>query len=211
MHSHAGLQEQLLLAAPLIVRSAADLAADRQEVVVMLHDFSFRTPDEILAGLTGMAAAGHGGMNHGTMTHGAMNHGTMGQAAAGADLNDVDYDAFLAEDRTLDDPLVVRTERRGRVRLRVINAATATAFRLDLGGHPVRVAAVDGNEVPAQEVADVPLAQGQRVDLLVDMPAEGGVVPLLATREGDTIRTGILLATPGAAVASREFFYNRNL
>ena len=90
MHSHAGLQEQLLLAAPLIVRSAADLAADRQEVVVMLHDFSFRTPDEILAGLTGMAAAGHGGMNHRTMTHGAMNHGTMGQAAAGADLNDVD-------------------------------------------------------------------------------------------------------------------------
>ncbi|WP_298642596.1 multicopper oxidase family protein [uncultured Tistrella sp.] len=201
MHSHAGLQEQRLLAAPLIVRSAADLAADRQEVVVMLHDFSFRTPDEILAGLTGMAAAGHGGMNHGTMTHGAMNHGNMGQAVAGPDLNDVDYDAFLAEDRTLDDPLVVRTERRGRVRLRVINAATATAFRLDLGGHPVRVAAVDGNEVPPQEAVDIPLAQGQRVDLLVDMPAEGGVVPLLATREGDTIRTGILLATPGAAVA----------
>lgn len=196
MHSHAGLQEQQLLAAPLIVRSAADLAADHQEVVVMLHDFSFWAPDEILAGLTGMA-----GMDHGAQGHGAMNHGTMRHAPAGPDLNDVEYDAFLAEDRTLDDPLVVRTERRGRVRLRVINAAAATAFRLDLGGHIARVVAVDGNAVPAQEVADVPLAQGQRVDLLVDMPAQGGVVPLFATREGDTIRTGILLATPGAVVA----------
>ena len=42
------------------------------------------------------------------------------------DLNDFDYDAYLANDRTLDDPMVVRTERRGRVRLRLINAASST-------------------------------------------------------------------------------------
>ena len=40
------------MAAPLIVRSAEDMRADRQEVVLMLHDFSFRTPDALLAGLT---------------------------------------------------------------------------------------------------------------------------------------------------------------
>jgi len=34
------------------VRSVEDMRADRQEVVLMLHDFSFRTPDELLAGLT---------------------------------------------------------------------------------------------------------------------------------------------------------------
>ena len=53
MHSHHGLQEQALLAAPLIVHSEEDLAADVQEVTVLLHDFSFRQPEEILAGLTG--------------------------------------------------------------------------------------------------------------------------------------------------------------
>ena len=42
MHSHVPVQEMELLAAPLIVRSAADVAADRQEVVMFLHDFSFR-------------------------------------------------------------------------------------------------------------------------------------------------------------------------
>src|SRR5438309_12106633 len=52
MHSHQGMQEQSLMTAPLIVRSAEDMRADRQEVVLMLHDFSFRTPDELLAGLT---------------------------------------------------------------------------------------------------------------------------------------------------------------
>src|SRR6266576_6566705 len=52
MHSHQGMQEQNLMTAPLIVRSAEDMRADRQEVVLMLHDFSFRTPDELLAGLT---------------------------------------------------------------------------------------------------------------------------------------------------------------
>ena len=56
MHSHVPVQEMNLLAAPLIVRSAADLAADRQEVVMLLHDFSFRPADEVLAEITGGAA-----------------------------------------------------------------------------------------------------------------------------------------------------------
>jgi FtsP/CotA-like multicopper oxidase with cupredoxin domain len=36
MHSHQGLQEQNLMAAPLIVRRPEDLRADAQEVVVLL-------------------------------------------------------------------------------------------------------------------------------------------------------------------------------
>src|SRR3984893_17378104 len=52
MHSHQGMQEQSLMTAPLIVHSAEDMRADQQEVVLMLHDFSFRTPEELLAGLT---------------------------------------------------------------------------------------------------------------------------------------------------------------
>jgi hypothetical protein len=37
------------------------------------------------------------------------------------DLNDYDWDAYLTNDRTLSDPDVVRVERSGRVRLRIIN------------------------------------------------------------------------------------------
>ncbi len=53
MHSHLGLQEQSLLAAPLIVADPAEAGLDEQEVVLMLHDFSFRDPAEIMAGLRG--------------------------------------------------------------------------------------------------------------------------------------------------------------
>src|SRR5258705_12903998 len=52
MHSHQGMQEQSLMTAPLIVRGAADLGADRQEGGLTLQDFGFRTPEGLLAGLT---------------------------------------------------------------------------------------------------------------------------------------------------------------
>ena len=49
MHSHEGLQEQLLLTAPLIIRDQRD-RADQQEVVVMLADFSFTPPSRFSPG-----------------------------------------------------------------------------------------------------------------------------------------------------------------
>src|SRR5216683_2194507 len=95
MHSHQGMQEQSLMTAPLIVHSAEDMRADRQEVVLMLHDFSFHTPDELLAGLTesngGQSAMPKSGMsnnmNMGSGSMGAMNMG----AGMAMDLNDIDY------------------------------------------------------------------------------------------------------------------------
>ena len=200
MHSHHGLQEQALLAAPLIVRSAEDASLDAQDVTVLLHDFSFRSPAEVLATVTGGA-----GMHHGTSTSlGQMRHG--GHAAsgrhgmAGMDLNDFDYDAYLANDRTIADPMVVRTERSGRVRLRLINGATSTAFWIELGGLRASLLAVDGNPVAVLDLRRLPLAQGQRVDLLLTMPQGGGAFPITAQREGDRQRTGIILASPGSTV-----------
>src|ERR1700732_153912 len=110
MHSHQGMQEQNLMTAPLIVRSAEDLRADRQEVVLMLHDFSFRTPDELLAGLTksngSQSAMPMSGMdNKMDMGSGGMGAMNMGPRIA-MDFNDIDYDAFLANDRTFADPEV---------------------------------------------------------------------------------------------------------
>lgn len=71
MHAHT-LQEQALLAAPLIVRLQDDLSAGEQELVVLLHDFSFTPAAELLATLK-KGSTGHGGMMQG-MDHGAMMH-----------------------------------------------------------------------------------------------------------------------------------------
>jgi FtsP/CotA-like multicopper oxidase with cupredoxin domain len=193
MHSHQGMQEQSLMTAPLIVHSAEDMRADRQEVVLMLDDFSFHTPEELLAGLTkpsgGQSAIPEAGAS--TMS--------MGSGMA-MDLNDIDYDAFLANDRTLADPEVIRTEPGGRVRLRLINAASSTEFWIDLGALTGTVIAADGHPVRPVRGTRLPLAIAQRLDVLIDLPGNGAY-PIFAQVEGKQARTGIVLAAAGAPVS----------
>lgn len=208
MHSHQGLQEQALMAAPLIVRRPEDAKADMQEVVVLLQGFSFRDPNEILAGLQHDMSMPSGAphdmddMPGMTMPMDHARHAMAGHAMHGMsmDLNDVDFDAYLANDRTLADPLVVRTGRGASVHLRLINGAAATAFWIDLGTLDGQVIAVDGDLVEPLTVRRFPMAQAQRVDVLVRLP-QAGAFPILAQREGDRQRTGVILATPGAPIA----------
>ncbi|WP_048878272.1 multicopper oxidase family protein [Acidocella aminolytica] len=200
MHSHHGLQEQRLMAAPLVVRTVADAKLDAQDVTVMLHDFTFRDPNEILSGLRGKIGGNMSGTgtSSGSTTSGSMSG--MAMSSGGPDLNDVDFDAYLANDRTLGDPEIVRTEANGRVRLRLINGATSTAFWIDLGELQGQVIAVDGDPVHPVAVRRFPMAEAQRVDVLLRLPTAGGAFPILAQREGDRQLTGIILASPKAAV-----------
>lgn len=209
MHSHIPVQEMELLAAPLIVRRPEDLVADRQEVVILLHDLSFRPAEEVLAEITGgmggmehdmdamgqnMASMGHdmSGMGEGGMM-GGMSMGTM-------DLNDYNFDAYLANDRTLDDPEIVAVDKGGKVLLRIINGSAATVFWIDTGALRGRAVATDGNPIKPVAGNRFGLAMGQRLDIELDLPAEGGAFPVLALREGAVERTGIILASKGAAV-----------
>jgi len=198
MHSHVGFQEQRLMAAPLIVRDPAEAGLDEQEVVVMLHDFTFRDPDEILAELRAGEAHDEMAMEKpaGDMPAGGMMAGGMKM-----DLNDVEFDAYLANDRTLADPEVVGVEPGGRVRLRIINAAASTNFFLGLGGLEGELIAVDGLPVAPVRGRRFPIAIAQRLDIRLALPAGQGAYPVFAHREGDTARTGILLATPKARIA----------
>ncbi len=191
LHSHS-LSEQQLLAAPMVAIEKD--AGDVQDVVIMLHDFAFRPPQEILAELSGGGAHTSSG---GGMMGKMMSGGMMGKTHA----NDVKYDAYLANDRTLDDPDVVNVEKGGLVRLRIINGGTATAFFISTPGLKSRCIAVDGSSCLPNEQAAYPLAQGQRVDLLVDIPPQGGAFPVLAQVEADQFVTGIILATAGASIA----------
>ncbi len=204
MHSHHTLQEQSLMAAPLIVRDPKDSALDEQEVVILLHDFTFELPQEILGGLAkGMSH------DHGTMTDGAadpqaghdMSQMPPGGMGSGMDLNDVSYDAFLANDRTLDDPEVVRVDNGQRVRLRIINAASATNFMIELGALSGSLTDVDGRPIVPVIGSRFPIAVAQRADVRMTLPAGEGAWPVLFQREGDTALTGVILATRSGTVA----------
>ena len=208
MHSHMGLQEQQLLAAPLIVNEVKQPVFDDQEHVVMLHDFTFRNPQEILAELTGGggAHAGHAmpgmdmeGMDHSQMGHSAQGAGMTGMMGGGM-LNDVVFDAYLANDRTLDDPEVVSVEKGGTLRLRIINGAAASNMWIDLGAMEGELIAVDGNAIYPMKGSLFPLAMAQRADIRLKIPAEGGAFPVLFRPEGVKERTGIVIATKGATI-----------
>jgi FtsP/CotA-like multicopper oxidase with cupredoxin domain len=182
MHSHQGLQEQELLAAPLVITDSRDRPG-QQDVVVMLADFSFRPPGEIYAELrkptSGKMAmvGGAGGM----------------QASAGPDLNDVKYDAFLANDRTLNDPEVIRVRTGGTVLLRIINSSSMSAFHIDLGNLSGELIAVDGFLVQPVRSRRFPVAVAQRLDVRMRIPNEPAAHPILAVLEGERNQTGIVL------------------
>jgi FtsP/CotA-like multicopper oxidase with cupredoxin domain len=199
MHSHVGLQEQLLLAAPLIVREAGEALVDEQEHVVMLHDFTFRDPAEILAELQGGGGL-HGGHGSGMVQGG---HGQGGMAMSGmmAMANDVAFDAMLANDRTIEDPEVVKAEKGGRFRLRIINGAAATNFWIELGQLSGELIAVDGNAIHPEKGSRFPLAIAQRADIRLSLPAGSGSWPILFRAEGGAQQAVVVLAAGAGHVA----------
>ena len=219
MHSHFGLQEAQLLAAPLIVESAEDASADRQSVTILLHDFSFTPPEEIFARLQSeamtMVGSGMAAMKMGLVRSG---DGSMGGAAGMGDegkrsmsmggmdmdtemdMNDVGFDAFLANDRDLSDPEIVQVGKSGKVRLRIINAGSSSNFWIDIGRLQGRLVAVDGVDVSPISGSRFEITMAQRLDIDVSIPSDGGAYPILAQLEGGKERTGIILATTGAQI-----------
>ena len=187
MHSHQGLQEQSLMVAPLIIHD--ERYRGLQEVVVLLGDFSFTPPQQIfeqlkkpkpMAQMAGGAGAG---------------------AAAAPDLNDVKYDAFLANYRTLADPEVVKVEPGGQVLLRIINSSSMSAYHIDLGQLDGELTAVDGFAVTPVTGRNFPIAVAQRLDIRVKIPGDAAVHPVLARLEGARNQTGIVLVAGSAPIA----------
>jgi FtsP/CotA-like multicopper oxidase with cupredoxin domain len=189
MHSHFGLQEQGMMTAPLILREPAGPVPVERDVVVILNDFTVRDPLDILKGLQGKHER----------------PGMMGQAMparrrGGRDLADVTYDALLANRRVLADPEVVRVVPGEVVRLRIIDAASATNVFVSTGALAAEAVAVDGEDIVPLRGRTFELAIAQRIDLRVRIPEGQGAYPVLARGEGTDLVAGVILATAGASL-----------
>jgi FtsP/CotA-like multicopper oxidase with cupredoxin domain len=196
MHSHQGLQEQSLMVAPLIIHDERDRPG-QQEVVVTLDDFSFTPPEEILAGLKKGASMPNMARKAAPMA----SMTGMAQAEAAPDLNDVKYDAFLANDRTLADPEMIKVEPGAVVLLRVINGSSMSNYHLDLGQLKGELIAVDGFAIVPVPARSFPITTAQRLDIRVAVPREPAAHPVLAVLEGERHQTGIVLVAGPTAVA----------
>jgi FtsP/CotA-like multicopper oxidase with cupredoxin domain len=83
------------------------------------------------------------------------------------------------------------------MRLRIINAAADTAFRVAVGGHQLRITHSDGYPVQPVATNSVLIGMGERYDAIIDLA--DGVFPLVAAAEGKTGQGFALIRTGGGA------------
>lgn len=188
MHSHHDLQVQQFLSAPLIIADPNDKVSDK-EVTLFIGDFSFKKPEVILSEL-----------KKGQMSH--MHHGSgmssMPMDNAAPDLNDVNYDAFLTNYKTLKNPQIVPVHPGNTVRLRFIAGSAMSNFFINTGILKGEAIAIDGQSIQPVQSEQFQLAVGQRLDVLVTIPQGEAAYPILAQGEGTQMQTGLILATPKA-------------
>ncbi|MFF2407602.1 multicopper oxidase family protein [Streptomyces sp. NPDC058092] len=213
------------------------LAYDDEWVVVLDDwlDGVTGTPDDAFAEVKqGMGGMDMGSSSSSTSSHGGHMGGMdMGDSAApspsgsassddmsmkfmlmgatskllGGDAGDVKYPHHLINGRVANDPDVYTGRPGNKVRLRIINAGSETAYRVALGEHKLTITHTDGFPVQHREVDTLLIGMGERYDVLVTLG--DGLFPLVALAEGKDMNGLALVRTgsgrkPSATVRPKE-------
>ncbi len=194
-HTHYGYQLDRGLYGALVVEPAHEVQRYDQEYTLVLDDW-LNDPDhprlDSLAG--GMMGMHMGGMMGGMM--GGRKAGSDSSAHGGAVRSQPVYDALIINGRAGDRPPELRVRRGDRVRLRLINAGSATMLAVRVMGHALVVTHADGQPVEPATTRIVILGMGERLDLLLDAN-HPGVWPITAFGPGDQ-RVSAILRYDGA-------------
>jgi FtsP/CotA-like multicopper oxidase with cupredoxin domain len=214
-HPHTGVQLDRGLYGVLVVDDPAEAGDYDEEWVVVVDDWvdgTGRTPDEIWERLQAQGAdsmegmdAGGGSMEgmEGMEGMGGMAEEMQSKLLGGA--GDIDYPHYLVNGRTAGAPQTLSGKPGQRVRIRIVNAASDTAFRVALGGHRLTLTHSDGFAVRQETTDAVLIGMGERYDVVVTL--RDGVFPLVASAEGKAgqglavVRTGAgRMPMPGVRV-----------
>ncbi|MGB8502582.1 multicopper oxidase family protein [Mycobacterium sp.] len=174
-HSHVGTQLDRGLYGPLIIEDPDERADYDDELALVLDDWIDGTgtnPDKVFEQLqkTGMPSMGPMGGDAGVTP----------TTPLGDDGGDVTYPYYLINGRIPGDPQTVDYRAGQRVRLRIINAGSDTAFRVGVPNTKMAVTHTDGFPVIARDTDSVVLGMGERVDATVTVNSS---VPVIAAAE----------------------------
>jgi len=189
-HSHVDMQRERGLSGALIVEDPREPLLYDQEWVILLDDWLdglTGTPDDALAELSmGMDMSGMDmPMTH--MLEGATS------SYLGGDAGDVIMPAHLFNGRAAQDAEVLQSQPGNRIRLRIINTAGDTAYRVGVPGQKITLTHTDGFPVQHEDVDAVVLGMGERIDAILTV--QDGFTPLLALPEGKDGRAFGLIST----------------
>lgn len=193
-HSHVGFQEQTGFYGPFIIEPREETLRADHDAVVMLGDWLHRSPEEVFAELRGKqgtppAAGGMAGMAG--MPAPAAAPASMAMKG-GADLSDVKYDAFLLNGTAPDAPWTLAARPGERIRLRLINAAGSTYFRVRLDDHPLEVTHADGLAVEPVTVDHLLMGMAECYDVVVALGKSGSYTLHAVAQDGSGQAIGVL-------------------
>ncbi len=221
-HPHVGVQLDRGLYGALLVDDPQDAGRYDADWTVVLDDWvdgTGRSPDDILAafiksgsgnGMAGMGGVGGMGDASGTGSSPGPGMSGMGETMSSAVLGgagDVVYPHYLANGRVPASPQTFSAKPAQRIRLRLINAGSDTAFRVALGGHRLTITHSDGFPVVPATTEALIIGMGERFD--VEVTLSDGVFPLVAAAEGKGGQALALIRTgsgrpPAASVRPAE-------
>ncbi|SBS75454.1 L-ascorbate oxidase [uncultured Mycobacterium sp.] len=206
-HPHTGLGTDYGLYLPVIIDDPAEPGRYDAEWIVMLDDWTSgvgSSPQEIFDGLRSMGMGGMGSMP-GMPGMGSMpGMGGVGTSdLLGGDAGDVTYPYYLINGRIPAAASTFAAKPGQRIRIRIINAAADTAFRVALAGHRMTVTHTDGFPIMPTEVDAVLLGMGERYDVIVT--AGAGVFPLVASAEGKNAVARALLSTAAGPAPGADY------
>lgn len=206
-HSHVEMQRERALYGALIIEDPQESLKYDKDWVIILDDWLdgvTGTPDDVIAELSkGMASMG--GMNHGDGNGGmVMGHMLMGASSdfLGGDAGDVAYPLHLFNGREPENPETFTATAGERIRLRIINAAGDTAYRVGVPGQKLTLTHTDGFPVQHTDVDAVVLGMGERIDAVLTI--QDGYTPVLALAEGKAQMTYGLVTTGSGTAPGKD-------
>jgi multicopper oxidase len=121
----------------------------------------------------------------------------------GGDAGDIAYPYYLINGRIPAAATTLNAKPGQRIRIRFINTASDTAFRVALSGHSMTVTHTDGFPVVPTQVDALLIGMAERYDVIVT--AADGVFPLVAAAEGKNAVARALLVTGSGSQPDPQF------
>lgn len=121
----------------------------------------------------------------------------------GGDAGDIAYPYYLINGRITASPTMFDAKPGQRIRIRFINTAADTTFRVTLAGHAMTVTHTDGYPVVPTQVDALLIGMAERYDVTVT--AADGLFPLVAVAEGKNGLARALLSTGSGSAPDPQF------
>ncbi len=170
-HSHVGLQLDRGLYGPLIIEEKDPHVEYDREYVVLFDDYLSGEPRP-LSESGGSSGSGGGMMGGGG---GGMMSNQMGGGGGGGMMGDrrPPYAGLLANGRLPANPPRFEVREGEKVRLRFVNASSATIFRVRTAGHRMNITHADGRPVEPTTVDSFIFGSGERYDAVIEADNPG--------------------------------------